>query len=42
MLKWANVLKEVTRPAVETVFATAVISHSYLSQVTNSDINYLL
>ena len=30
------------RPSVETVFATAVISHSNSSQVTNSDVNYLL
>ena len=30
------------RPAIETVFATAVISHSSSSQVTNDEINYLL
>ena len=30
------------RPSVETVFVTAVISHSSSSQVTDSDINYLL
>ena len=30
------------RPTVETVFATAVISHSFSSKVTESDIDYLL
>ena len=30
------------RPAVETVLATAVISHSFLHQVTDSSIDYLI